>query len=173
MKKLIILLLVFGLVFSATAFPNEIKSAELELDGSSGNLENGEAYYVNEDNSIIAAVVTESMSESTWEETAGEYSMNGWNIKTESGLDYYYACESGYNEDYDSDISLCLVDTYHEGIHYMMDVAVFESGETSKALGIGIKIGKELTGEDSLFGLQCPVALLLVGFAGFIRIYSS
>lgn len=163
MKRILLLLLVFGIVFSAS-FPQQISGTDLQLLDSTGTTENGEAYYANSGESTAAMVVTQPLSSVEWLEYAQSYSSYGWDKKTDSGMDYYYYCEESYGETY------CMIDFHSNEVYHMIDVYMV-GGSSDDALNIGIKIGKQIAGGGA--GVcPCPIGLLMIGvtLAGVSRV---
>lgn len=156
-KKLIILFLVLGVVFAAGSFPPQISGTDLLLFESHGNTTDGDAVYANEAQTAFVGIVMEPMSSEQWESGKSVYDEYGWSTKTEEGIEYYYHCESVFEESY------CFVDFYKNEIYYMMDVYLLE-GSNSEAIELGIKVGKQISGGEEMSEIcSCPVALVLLG----------
>ena len=162
MKKVLLLLLVLGLLFSQS-FPQEILEADLVLIESIGDKENGEAYYSNSDGLILVWVGTNPMEYLEWAQYEKVYNENGWIKTSQNGLNYYYKCEESYGEMY------CMMDSYNIGTYYMVDISI-ENGNKQDAINIGLTVGDQITG--GLLGfLPCSLGLILVGLAavGLVR----
>ena len=157
MKKILLLFLVFGFLFSAQSFPQQISGVDLSLVDSDGEITNGEAYYSNSDGSTLIWVGTYSMEYLEWIQYEKSYSGSGWSKTSKNGLNYYYYCEESYGEVY------CMIDCYSGETYYMIDVSM--AGENQQeAVNLGVFVGDQLTG--GLLGFcPCPLGLVLIGIA--------
>ncbi|MFA5050305.1 MAG: hypothetical protein WC501_04825 [Candidatus Micrarchaeia archaeon] len=127
MKWFVLFILILGLSFSATAFPDKISNTNLEImpEYTSGTVENGLAYYSTSDQVTIAIISAEPMSASDWNGIKEGYiSKNIEKKSTSGGIEFYSECMSGEYDDY-----LCFTDVYKDGIYYNFDVSILDGNK--------------------------------------------
>lgn len=174
LKHILLLLLAFGVMFAADYpdFPDKISGTDLELENSDGDIGDGSALYVTDDESTGVYIVADKKDYEDWLDDLDEMDNYGedYEKKSEMGIDYYYICSNYY--DYYSDYEACGLAFYYNGIKYMA-AGYSDEMDEDELLELTMKAAKQVAGVGILGGLcSCPIGLVLIGgtLAGVSRL---